>query len=271
RRSPGSGSAIRSTGHYRRPTPRDGCLRLCTCCPRVRGMRHGGLAAADYPINTNSQRGRVYVSPLAIDLPARTEQVSAAQAQSLDGGAVTLDVLVRQVLRQPLAAADEGHQAVAGVVIVLVLLQVLGDVGDALGQQRDLRLRGTGVLLVQAVLGQNGLLLFGGQRHGGIRPVSQFRARMVSGSSRRGSHRGPQQTRGDTVPEPPRRPSAGPRGERIPARPGQPARMRRALSTSRPIAAISSSSPSNFSMPRRCSTKSTATCWPYRSALPSMT
>jgi hypothetical protein len=51
------------------------------------------------------------------------------------------------------------------VVVVLVQLEVLGQVGDPLGQQRDLGFRGAGVGVMQAVLAQNVLFLFGSERH----------------------------------------------------------------------------------------------------------
>src|SRR6476661_10203884 len=91
--------------------------------------------------------------------------VLAAQPEPLDQGAVAADVHLLQVAQQPAPTADQAHQAAAGVVVVLVLLEVLGQVRDPLGQHRHLRLGRTGVALVQAVLGENFLLLLGGQRH----------------------------------------------------------------------------------------------------------
>ena len=49
---------------------------------------------------------------------------------------------------------------------MLVLLQVLGQIGDALAQQRDLDLRGARVTLVRRVLGDDLLLLFSRKCHG---------------------------------------------------------------------------------------------------------
>jgi hypothetical protein len=51
------------------------------------------------------------------------------------------------------------------VVVVLVRLQVLGEVADALGKQRDLDLCGSGVAGRTAVLGDDLLLDVAGQRH----------------------------------------------------------------------------------------------------------
>jgi hypothetical protein len=44
------------------------------------------------------------------------------------------------------------------VVVVLVLLEVLGEVADAVAEQRDLHFRGTGVALGRGVLGDDLLL-----------------------------------------------------------------------------------------------------------------
>mgnify|MGYP002517089651 CR=1 FL=1 len=51
-------------------------------------------------------------------------------------------------------------------MILLVLLEVLGQVRDALGEQRDLNLRGAGVALMGSVLSDDVLLFFSRQCHG---------------------------------------------------------------------------------------------------------
>src|SRR5258708_16049746 len=91
-----------------------------------------------------------------------------AQAKLLDQRAVASDVLAGQVLEQPAPAADEQQQSVAAVVIVLVHLQVLGQTGDPLGQQRDLDLRRAGVTLTCRVRGDDLLLDFGVERHSSL-------------------------------------------------------------------------------------------------------
>ena len=69
---------------------------------------------------------------------------SAAQAETLDERTVTLDVDVSQVTQQAATTADQQQQATTGVVVVRVGLEVLGQILDAAGQQRDLHLGGTG-------------------------------------------------------------------------------------------------------------------------------
>ena len=52
------------------------------------------------------------------------------------------------------------------MVVVLVHLEVLGEVGDALGEHRHLDLGGTGVALMRGVLGHDLLLHGGVEGHG---------------------------------------------------------------------------------------------------------
>src|SRR5579884_42841 len=90
----------------------------------------------------------------------------SAQTETLDQRAVALDVLGGQVLQQPAALTHQLVHAAAGVVVVLVRLQVLGQVVDPLGQQRDLDLRGAGVTFGGAVLGEDLLLRGDVECHG---------------------------------------------------------------------------------------------------------
>ena len=71
--------------------------------------------------------------------------VLSTQAEALDERTVTRDISVFQVREQTLTTTDQGHQATAGVVIVLVHLEVFGQIQDALGEHRDLHLGRTGI------------------------------------------------------------------------------------------------------------------------------
>src|SRR5580700_11195057 len=73
-----------------------------------------------------------------------------AEAELLDEGAVALEVAAAQVVEEAAAAADQHQQTAARVVILGLLAQVLGQMVDALGQQRDLDLGGAHVLLICA-------------------------------------------------------------------------------------------------------------------------
>src|SRR5699024_8926594 len=86
---------------------------------------------------------------------------SAAQAETLDQRPVALDLGLPQVLEQATTLTDQEQQATTRVVVVLVLLEVFGEVLDALCEQGHLDLRGAGVALVRGVLGDD-LLLDGG-------------------------------------------------------------------------------------------------------------
>src|SRR4051794_1424446 len=83
---------------------------------------------------------------------SRSPVRSSAQAETLDQRPVAGDVLLLHVVEQSAAAADQQQQATPAVVVVLVHLQVLGEVGDPLGQHRDLNLGRTGVAVLRLVL-----------------------------------------------------------------------------------------------------------------------
>ena len=72
----------------------------------------------------------------------------AAQAETLDQGAVTLDVDAHEVVEQISSLANHLQQAAAAVMILVVGLEMLGQVVDPVGKDRDLYLGGTGVTLV---------------------------------------------------------------------------------------------------------------------------
>ena len=80
---------------------------------------------------------------------------SAAQAETLDDRPVAVDLRLVEVVEQPTALADQQQQAAPAVVVVLVLLEVLGEVLDAVAEQRDLHLGRTGVTLGRRVFGDD--------------------------------------------------------------------------------------------------------------------
>ena len=90
---------------------------------------------------------------------------TAADAEALDQRTEALDVLLGQVLQQAATLADQDQQTTTGVVVVLVRLEVLGQVRDALGEHRHLDLRRTGVTLGGRVLLHDRLLDFSVERH----------------------------------------------------------------------------------------------------------
>ena len=94
--------------------------------------------------------------------PARFLRKLLTQTQLSDQGTVTVDVLLLQIGQQIAAAADHLEQAAAAVVVMLVGLEVLGQVVDTSGQQSNLNLRRTGVTLVDGCLSDDGLLIDSG-------------------------------------------------------------------------------------------------------------
>ena len=83
-----------------------------------------------------------------------------SDAQFCDNGAVSLDIRLDQVAQQVSALADHLQKTAAGVVVVLVRLQVFRQRVDPAGQNRNLNLRRTGVALMPRVLVDNRLLFF---------------------------------------------------------------------------------------------------------------
>src|SRR5262249_33678537 len=74
-----------------------------------------------------------------------TPRLLLAQAEPLDQSRVTLGALVLQVGEQPAALRDELHETAPGVMVLGVGLEVLGQVGDPVGQKGDLDFGGSGV------------------------------------------------------------------------------------------------------------------------------
>src|SRR5436190_24142639 len=87
------------------------------------------------------------------------------QTQLLNQGVVALDVDLLEVGEQRTALVDHHQEAAARMVVLVVALEVLGQVADALGEDRDLDFRAAGVVLVAGVVLDDLLLLFGGDRH----------------------------------------------------------------------------------------------------------
>src|SRR5437588_7661461 len=89
---------------------------------------------------------------------------SLAQAELFDQRAVALQVGALHVGQKTPPAADEHQQPAARVVVLALLAQVLGEVVDALGQERDLHLRRARVLLAGAEGGSDLALALTGYR-----------------------------------------------------------------------------------------------------------
>ena len=82
-----------------------------------------------------------------------------------DQSTVTVDILLCQIVQHLAALTDHHQQTTAGVVVMLVHAQVIGQLVDASGQDSDLDFGRTGVAFVSCVLQDNLGLLFL-QNHG---------------------------------------------------------------------------------------------------------
>src|SRR5918992_2348875 len=114
-----------------------------------------------------AQRAR---SITVLGTPVRPPR-SAAEPEALDERPVAGDIVVLEVAEQPAAAADHLQEAAARVVVVLVDLEVLGELVDARGQQGHLHLGRAGVALLGRVLGDDlGLVVL--DQHAATSPMT---------------------------------------------------------------------------------------------------
>ena len=81
-----------------------------------------------------------------------------SEVQLVDDRAVTLDVGLLEVAEKVSSVADHLLKSAAAVVVLVVGLEVLGEVLDSVGKKRDLYLGRTCVTLVGSVLFNNCLL-----------------------------------------------------------------------------------------------------------------
>src|SRR6476620_6720018 len=89
----------------------------------------------------------------------------AAQAEALDERTVAGNVSLLEVAQHALATTNHSQQTALGVEVVLVLLHVLSQILDPLGQDRNLDLRRTGVALGRCEILDDGLLYSGVKCH----------------------------------------------------------------------------------------------------------
>src|SRR5690349_16615359 len=99
------------------------------------------------------ERGRRWPSPGA--------PPSAPETQARDDRSVPFDVLPPQIVQQPAALADQHEEPTPGVMVLGVGLQVVGEIRDALAEQRDLYLGRAGVGLPAARVADQRRLLVG--------------------------------------------------------------------------------------------------------------
>ena len=104
------------------------------------------------PVCGESENGRPRGPPI--------DALLLTDAQLCNDGAITVDVLLCKIVEQAAALTDHHEQATAGMVVVLVLTQVLGQLVDTGGEDGDLDLGGAGVALMGRVLVDDSGFLF---------------------------------------------------------------------------------------------------------------
>jgi hypothetical protein len=79
--------------------------------------------------------------------------------------AVPFDVLARQVRQEPTPLPDEFEKPPPRVEVMLMLAQVIRESVDSLGEEGNLNLGRTGIIIMRAKLGDDGLFLFALESH----------------------------------------------------------------------------------------------------------
>ena len=85
--------------------------------------------------------------------------VSAPETEFCDDGSIALDVVVGEIVEKTTTASDEHQEPSATVVVLLVHLEVLGEVIDALTEKSDLHFWRPGIGVVEAVVRDGGRLV----------------------------------------------------------------------------------------------------------------
>ena len=90
-----------------------------------------------------------------------------ADTQLLNDSAVAADIAMLQVIEHPAALTYQFQQTQTGAVVLLIHLKVLGEVRDAVREQRNLRLGRpcVGARFLKAVFFEDGLLGLGRENH----------------------------------------------------------------------------------------------------------
>src|SRR5690606_17510735 len=127
-------------------------------------------------------------------LGAAFAKLLLSQTQLLDQSVVPLDILLLEICEQATALVDHHQQAAARMVVLVVILEMLGEVADPFGQDRDLNFGRSRVVLVTGIALDNLLLLFGGNRHlfhsavsGKLKPLTTFAVPDVISSNATGT------------------------------------------------------------------------------------
>src|SRR5262245_10659978 len=115
-----------------------------------------------------------------------------AEPEILDNGPVAIDLIRLEVVQEAPPHPDHLEQASPGVVILFVDPEMLRETLDAFGEERDLDLGRSRVVIVQAVLIDNGTLLILAERHSNLPTLFFHAAARVGTQKRAGEDKAPQ-------------------------------------------------------------------------------
>src|SRR3546814_7551189 len=97
-------------------------------------------------------------------------------SSDLDKFVIAVRILALEIIKQAAALVDQHQQAAARVIVLRVGLEMLGQIDDALGQDRDLDLGAAGVTLGAGIVGNDFGFTFSGHRHRSLLKISQVEA-----------------------------------------------------------------------------------------------
>src|SRR6056297_3135721 len=78
------------------------------------------------------------------------EVASAADAETTDQSAIARLVVTLDIVKQRTTLRDELQKTAAGMVVLRMGLEMLGQIGDPLGENGDLDIRGAGITFFRA-------------------------------------------------------------------------------------------------------------------------
>src|SRR5262245_57722848 len=107
----------------------------------------------------------------AVTRPCDSRGRLLSQSQLSDDRSISLVVVARAIRQVTTALTDQLEQPAARAVVALVHFQVLDELVDPLGQERDLHVRGARVRAGDTVLFNDLRLLFFAQRHAALSPL----------------------------------------------------------------------------------------------------
>lgn len=120
-----------------------------------------------YRRNSKIEKGRAAVRcGRALFVLRLSGSEPGTDTESLYQGTVPFNIYIAQVGEQTLSASYQLHQATAGVMVLFVKPQVVGQLADARGQKRNLYFRRTRIAFFKLIIRDYGCSRFCWQRHG---------------------------------------------------------------------------------------------------------